>query len=111
MLDTIQELKDKIIERATRQLQNNYGELSKNETLMLEDYFDDCITEIKKWRKLQNDKEFLSELYNYDIVKYIIRVFQEQGIEGQTSSNVGGDSKSYKLTPKQELQTNVKQRL
>lgn len=107
----MQELKDKIIKRATRQIQNNYGELSADETVMLEDFFDDAINEIKKWRKLQNDNEFLSELYNYNIVKYIVRVFQEQGIEGQTSSNVGGDSKSFKLTPSQELKSSIAQRL
>lgn len=107
----MQELKDKLIERTIRQLQNKDGELSENELLMLEDFFNDAIIEIKKWRKLKNDKEFLSELYNYDIVKYIIRVFQEQGIEGQTNSNVGGVSKTYKMSPKEELRSNISQGL
>ena len=107
----MEELKNKLLERATRQIQNNYGTLSENETLMLEDFFNDAVNEIKKWRKLQNEKEFLSESYNSNIVRYIIRVFQEQGIEGQSSSNVGGDSKSFKLTPTQELLTGIMQRI
>lgn len=107
----MEELKDKLVKRAIRELQNNYADLAENEILMLEDYFDDAINEIVKWRKLQNDKEFLSELYNSNIVKYIKRVFQELGIEGQKSSNVGGDSKTYELSPRDELLSGITQRM
>lgn len=107
----MQNLKSKITERATRQIQNNYGELSTEDKELLEDFFDDAVIEIKKWRKLQNDNEFLEELYNSNIVRYIIRAFQELGIEGQSSSNVGGDSKVYKLTPRQELLSGIMQRI
>lgn len=107
----MQELKNKLVERAKRQLQDKDGLLESEQVFMLEDFFDDAITTIKKWRKLTNENEFLQELYNYNIVKYIIRVFQEQGIEGQVSSNVGGVSKSYKLTPTQELLSGITQRL
>lgn len=107
----MQELKNKIIERAKRQLESNFSTLSENDILLLEDYFDDAVLEIKKWRKLQSENEFLSELYNSNITNYIIRVFQGRGIEGQSNSNVGGDSKSFRLTPSQELLTGIAQRI
>lgn len=111
MLNSMQDLKDKIIVRAKRQLESDFGTISAEKAILLEDYFDDAVSEIKKWRKLTLDDEFLNELYNYNITKYIIRVFQERGIEGQTNSNVGGESKSFKLTPNQELLTGIVQRV
>lgn len=108
---SMQDLKDKLVTRAKRQLENKNGELLDEDYLMLEDFFEDAVIAIRNWRSLKTDEEFLSEKYNHNIVKYIIRVFQEQGIEGQDSSSVGGDKKTFALTPIQELLSNITQRV
>lgn len=108
----MQEFKNAIISRAERDLSYKSGTtLSTNEISMLEDYFDDAVEAIRGWRKLKpnNDSPFLSGEHNSRIAKYIIRVFQELGIEGQKSSNVGGDSKTFDTTPRQELLRDITQ--
>lgn len=108
----MQEFKNAIILRAERDLSYKSGTtLSTNEISMLEDYFDDAVIALRNWRKIKEDNNtsFLSGEHNSRIVKYIVRVFQELGIEGQTSSNVGGDSKAFKTTPMQDLLSGLPQ--
>ena len=112
MYNTMQEFKNAMVMRAARELSYKSGAyISTDERCMLEDYFDDAVEAIRGWRKLKpgNDSSFLSGEHNSRISKYIIRVFQELGIEGQKSSNVGGDSKTFDTTPRQELLSDLTQ--
>lgn len=112
MAKTIDEIKTDVVGRATIELENAGYSLSQNDKSLLGYYFDDAVVAICKWRKIKKDNdEFLLGTYNGNINKFIVRKFQERGIEGQASSNVGGDVKAYKYTPEQELLIYITQRV
>ena len=52
---------------------------------------------------LTNDGEFLSGYHDYNLVHFIIRSYNEGGIEGASSANSLGTSKTFPLSPLAEL--------
>lgn len=103
--------KELIINKAKRRIEFNYDTLDENQVELLSDFYDSAINAIKKWRHLTDNKEFENDDYNDIIVKYIVRTYQELGLEGVTSSTIGGDTKTFGRTPLAELLSSIPQRI
>lgn len=110
MAKSIARLQETILEKVQRKIQFNSPDYEIDEDY-LTDLIDEAIDIIRKWRKLSKDDEILSEIYNTNIINYVIETINISGIEGQKSSNANGNSKSFINTPENNLKTSIPQRL
>ena len=104
-------LANKLVEKAQRKLKaknNNFDAPVE----LLNDYCQDAINIIAKWRKLNISKpqnELLQGLYDTEIVNFVIESYNMIGIEGQSSDNSLGNSKVFRATPETNLKSSIKQ--
>lgn len=110
MLKSLTILKETLLEKVQRKIQFNTPDYEIDEEY-LEDLIDEAIGIIRDWRKLSNNDEFLNELYNTNIINYVIETINMSGIEGQSNSNANGNSKTFINTPANNLRTSISQRL
>lgn len=103
-------LKETLLEKVQRKIQFNTPDYEIDEEY-IEDLIDEAIGIIRDWRKLSNNDEFLNELYNTNIINYVIETINMSGIEGQKVSNANGNSKTFINTPANNLRTSISQRL
>lgn len=102
MCQDIAAWKESLILQAQQQLTLSNPDEKADKTLLIQ-YLNYGVTEIRKRRKLTNDSELLSGYHDYNLVHFIIRSYNEGGIEGASSANSLGTSKTFPLSPLAEL--------
>ena len=75
----------------------------KAEPTLFKHYLHYGVEAIKDRRKLTNDNEFLSGKHDYNLVRFIVRSYNEGGIEGVSSATSLGTSRTFSLSPIAEL--------
>lgn len=108
--ENLDQVKLLAIEKAQRKLSNNYPNYEYDKDL-LGDYFDDAVSILKKWKKNQNDSLITSGCFNTEIVDFIVESIEKAGLEGQSSSNANGISKTFIATPESNLKSKIPQAL
>lgn len=101
-------MKSTLLEKVQRKLANNFPNYEYDEDL-LGDYFDDAISIIKKWKKNKDDSVVTSGDYDTEIVDFIVESIGRAGLEGQSSSNANGISKTFIATPESNLKSKIPQ--
>lgn len=68
---------------------------------------------IRQWRKMKDgdDSEFLNERWVSQHIDFIVDSYNALNEELYSSSNVGGNSRSYSLSPESALKSKIPQRL
>lgn len=102
MYHNIETCKESLILQAQQQLTLSNPDEKADKTLLIQ-YLNYGVNEVRKRRKLTNDGEFLSGYHDYNLVHFIIRSYNEGGIEGASSANSLGTSKTFPLSPLAEL--------
>lgn len=108
----MQEWKDVIIEKATRQIsyRNNMSNSEKTElSLVLSDYLEEGISILRNWRKLKDEAEFISGKHDSGIVNFIKNKYLSNGRELFGAYSSGGVSSTMKQTPESILKSTCKQ--
>lgn len=103
-------MKSKLIEKVQRRISNNFNDY-EYDTQLLEDYFDEAVSIINKWKKFSKDTDILKYDYDNNIIKYIIESINISGLEGQSSSSANGVSKVFIATPESNLKSSIPQSL
>lgn len=104
-------LSSKLIEKAQRKLKAKNPNFDIS-TELLDDYCQDAINIIAKWRKLDLNKsqnELLEGLYDTEIVNFIVESYNMIGIEGQSSDSSLGNTRVFRATPETNLKSSIKQ--
>lgn len=96
-------LKGKIIRRLTIN-----SEYDPDEEL-ISDFIDEALEEIKKWKNTKDEKIFENGEYDKEIIQYCVESYHTTGIEGQFQNSSNGNSRTYKMTPLQHLQSSIPQ--
>ena len=81
------------------------------DTELIDDFIDTALNEIYVWRKLSNDNELLSGMYDSNIIRFVIESYNMLGIEGQTYESNGQTAKQYATTPLATLKSSIPQRI
>ena len=81
------------------------------DTELVDDFIDTALNEIYVWRKLSNDNELLSGMYDSNIIRFVIESYNMLGIEGQTYESNGQTAKQYATTPLSRLLSSIPQRI
>ena len=108
----LQEWKDFIVKKALRQItyRNNMSSSDISElTLVLSDYLGEGIKILKKWRKLNNDDEFVSGNHDSGLVEYLKNKVQANGRELFSDYSSGGVKAKMDKTPESVLKSTCKQ--
>lgn len=106
---TIDDMKSAITTKVKRQLEvNSDYEVDEN---LLGDFIDDAVSEIKDWRKLNNDNEFLNGMYDSKISRFVIESYNILGIEGQSYESNGATAKQFTETPLSRLKSSIPQKI
>lgn len=103
----INKLKTTLLDKIVRRLTLN-SEYEPDEEL-LNDFIDEAIIEIKKWKNNSLDTIFLGGEFDNVIIQFAVESYHTTGIEGQFSSSANGNSRTYKMTPLQHLQSSIPQ--
>lgn len=110
----LRDWRDKIINNS-KMLISNRSNMSFNEvenmTDVLELYLDDGISLIKKWRKLNDNEEFLNGDHDSALREYVYNRYLASGREIFQSYSSGGISSSMKSSPDNILKSACKQRI
>ena len=79
----------------------------------LDEFFDEAIYILKKWRKLNanNEAELLSGEYDYPIIDFIVDSYNLDGNGNISSLNTGISSRSFTRSPRTSLESKFSQRL
>lgn len=110
MATTIEIKRDELVKRAMRKIQGRSTPLlSEIEIAVLSDYFDEAVIEIKKWKKLKDDKAIINGEFDTEIVRFIVESDKVQGSEGLQAQD-GSDGK-FIATPLANLQSSISQRI
>lgn len=106
----IEEYGEYIVSKAKIKLlyRSNMADDKSLKTILL-DFFTDAYNIIKKWRKLKNDDEFLSQKWDAEIIEYVCNAYRRLGDETLASSNINGVNKSYKISPEAKLKSSIPQ--
>jgi hypothetical protein len=102
-------LKSKLQEKIARRL--NFNSEYEADTELIGDFIDDAVSEIQVWRKLTNDDEFLSGMYDSNIINFVVESYNQIGAEGQSYDGNGSTTKQYLNTPLSRLKGSIPQRL
>lgn len=108
----MQEWKDSILDKAKRQVsyRNNMSSSDIQElTLVLSDYLEEGISIIKKWRKLQNESEFLSGEHDSRLINFLKNKYSANGRELFGDYSSGGIKANMKKSPESILKSTCKQ--
>lgn len=76
---------------------------------IIEDFIDEAIYEIKRWKKNENDSIFLDGGFDKNIIDYTLQSYHTTGIEGQLSNSSNGNKVNYQMTPLQYLHSSIPQ--
>ena len=106
----IDEYGDYIVDRAKNRLlyKSNMTDSSNLRAILL-DLFKDAYNIIKKWRKLKDDDEFLSQKWDTEITDFVTNSYRRMGDETLASSTMNGIAKTYKISPEAQLKASVPQ--
>lgn len=108
MYENLTVWKETMLKKASQQL--TLGDPDQcSDKVILNNFLDFGICEIRKRRKLSNDTEFLRGYHDYTLTRFIVRSYNEGGIEGAGSASSLGNSTSFTLSPIAELQSNTLQ--
>lgn len=102
-------MKSTLLEKIARRL--NYNSEYEADEDIIEDFIDSAISEIVNWRRLDNEDEFLSGMYDSNIVEFVIESYNKMGIEGQSYEGNGATSKQYTETALSRLKSSIPQRM
>ena len=108
----LQEWKDGIIDKSKRQIsyRSNMSNMDISDlTLVLSDFLSNGMKILKKWRKLDNDEQFLSGEYDTALIDYLKNSFQANNRELFSDYNVGGIRAKMDRTPESVLKSSCKQ--
>lgn len=78
---------------------------------LIKDFIDSAFSEIKRWRKTEEDTELLSGMYDNNIVNFVVESYNTMGIEGQSYDSNGTSARQYSGTPLSRLKGSITQRL
>lgn len=107
----IENLKETLNEKISRKVSYNQPDYVLDEDLV-SDLITEAIEIIRDWRRLgDDDKEFLSGMYDGRISEYVMHSINTIGLEGQLSSSSNGTSKEFSLDPRRRLISSIPQRL
>lgn len=102
-------LREKINETVANRVAYNQPDYTLNEDLV-GDLIDEAIDIIRDWRKTwDSDTEFLSGRFDSNIVGYVMESLNTIGIEGQSYESANGNTKQYKMSPRQRLCSGIPQ--
>ena len=107
--NSMSKMKSTLQEKIIRRLEFN-SEWEADEEL-IDDFIDTAINEISLWRKLTTDTEFLSGMYDNNIIRFVIQSYNMIGTEGQTYESNGQTAKQYGLSPLAVLKSSIPQRI
>lgn len=107
-MSNVNEWRDLIIKAAQTQLSLGNPD-ERADPNLLNIYLNFGIAEIKRRRKLKNDDELLSGIHDYVLVRFIVRSYNEGGVEGAESATSLGTTRNFTLSPLAELKSNVRQ--
>lgn len=102
-------MKSTLQEKIKRRLEFN-SEYEADEDI-INDFIDSAINEIILWRRLDKDDEFLSGMYDTQIIRFVIESYNIIGIEGQSYESNGATAKQFTETPLSRLKSSIKQRI
>lgn len=105
--NNISKLKGILLDKIVRRLTLN-SEYDPDEEL-IEDFLEEAITEIKKWKHNSSDNIFLDGEFDSNIIKFVIMSYHTTGIEGQMEHSANGSSSTYQMTPLQYLHSSIPQ--
>lgn len=107
LYNNLNKLKETLLDKIVRRLTLN-SEYDPDEDL-IQDFLEEAIIEIKKWKRNNNDNIFYSGEYDKNIIQYVIMSYHTTGIEGQMEHSANGGSVTYQMTPLQYLQSSIPQ--
>lgn len=107
--NSMNKLKSTLQEKAVRRLQFNSE--YEPDTDLIDDFIDSACSEIKRWRKADDDTELLSGMYDSNIISFVVESYNIMGIEGQSYDGVGSNSRQFSGTPLSRLKGSIPQRL
>ena len=100
--------KENLIKEALLEISLAYPDEVADATL-LKTFLKQGVHEITKRRKLKNDSEFVNGDHDYNLVRFIVRSYNEGGIEGVRSTNSLGVTRTFSVSPLAELKQNTLQ--
>lgn len=100
--------RENIIKEAQLQLSLSFPDEVADPTL-LKMFLKRGVSEITKRRKLTNDDEFTRGDHDYTLVRFIVRSYNEGGIEGVVGTSSLGVSRNFSVSPLAELKQNTLQ--
>jgi uncharacterized membrane-anchored protein len=105
---SLDNLKEQLIAKAKTRLEFN-SDYSADSDLVA--YFlDEAINEITKWRSLLDSAEFLTGIYDNNIIRYIVESYNLQGNEGQSYNSANGSARRYIANPLANLLGSINQK-
>ena len=105
--NNLNKLKETLLDKIVRRLTLN-SEYDPDEEL-IEDFLEEAIIEIKKWKHNSSDNIFLAGEFDNNIIKYVLMSYHTTGIEGQMEHSANGGSSTYQMTPLQYLHSSIPQ--
>lgn len=107
--NSINKLKSTVQEKAVRRLQFNSE--YEPDTDLIDDFIDSAISEIKRWRKADDDTELLTGMYDSNIISFVVESYNIMGVEGQSYEGNGSNTRQFSGTPLSRLKSSIPQRL
>lgn len=103
--------KSTIINRAKVRLAYTGNDYSNSEEIasLLEEYYYSGVDIIRKWRKLSDDSEIILGTWDEELVAFIVDSWNSMNEELLSNVNVGGNSRTYKMSPESALKTKIRQ--
>lgn len=113
MYNNLSEYKTFIIQSAEERLffMKNINRESTELKTVLSNLYDKGYSVIRQWRKMKDDTEFLNGKWNNQHIDFIVDSYNALNEENYTSSNVGGNSRTYSMSPESALKSKIPQRL
>lgn len=107
--NNLNKLKSTLQEKVARRL--NFNSEYEADADLITDFIEEAITEIKVWRKADNDTELLTGMYDSNIINFVVESYNRMGAEGQSYDGNGSTTKQYLATPLSRLKGSIPQRL
>lgn len=113
MYNSIDEFKTAIIASAKERLffMQNINKDGSELKSVLYNLCDKGIQIIKQWRKQKNDDELLAGKWDSQLSDYIVDSYNALNEENYKTSNIGGTSRTYNMTPESALKSKIPQKL
>lgn len=78
---------------------------------LINDFIDSAFSEIKRWRKTEENSELLSGMYDDNIIAFVVESYNTMGVEGQSYDSNGTSARQYSGTPLSRLKGSITQRI